>query len=214
MRRVQKGTSLAAACLLALATSAAVYSGSALAQDSAISQSLGFTADRAGIQLTYTPLADEPLLPAKKASDFLTQTLSEYSRQFPDKTASLSGSVSMTISVTSNRQLVFTVHPWNISENGVASVDPLKSAKGAGGAVLNAPPTGDPPDRPGEPPGYPTTPYEVTDAVYRSWRNGYRRDTQYHRNPNGGPNGTPGPWNITRDGLQYIGGAVEVVAEP
>lgn len=204
--QVQKGTSIAIACLLALGAGEALWKP-AVAQSTQnptlqVSQTIELTRDQAGVQLTYYPLPNEPLLPAKKGSELLTQALASFEQSFPETVQADRGFLALSIAVNSNEQfsgaskrLVFQVKPFDAS--GTPSTTPGNVVN----APLNPPPMAEPP------PGYPLTPNEVTDVTYRQWRDGYRRDTQYHRTPGRAPDWQPGPWQLVDDHTVYVGGS-------
>lgn len=195
MRKAQIGWAAIAACLLSIAVSGVLIPHNARAVESLapISQSLTYTEDKQGIQLTYTASAGAPSVTADMAGELLTQALGEFVRQFPQ----YSGDLAFTITALQNHQTAFVVRPWEMI--GAA-------ARGLAGSGATAMGAGEPPEMPGPPPAYPGTPNDVSDVAYRRYANGYQRDTQYHRCLTCGPNGGPGPWQVLSDHVDYIGG--------
>lgn len=206
MRNARQGKLTVSDCLLGIATgkvlvsphgeASQVKSGDALPR---VIQSLDFTRDKEGIELTYTATALHPDVAADRAGELMTQTLAEFVRQFPQ----YAGDLIFTVAVLSHRRTVFVVRPWRAppdiaSAHGVAGDGTLRR-----GEVVS-------PDMPGPPPPYPATPNEISDITYRRYANGVQRDLQYHRRPACGPRSEPGPWRAVSDQIAYVGISGEV----
>lgn len=187
MRNARSGTLTAAVCLLGVA--AILHDAAAAESLAPISQSLGYTEDKQGIRLTYATADADTSVTANKAGELLTQALGEFARQFPH----YDGDLAFTIAALPNRQTALTVHPWSSGESDAA---PRSDA-----ATTSA---GKFPKMPGAPPAHPDAPSGVSDVAYRRYANGYQRDTQYHRCLTCAPNGSPGPWRMVSDHLNYI----------
>lgn len=180
-------------CALVAVTSFVVPCTSVLAGQersgkSMAAKTLGYSDDRRGARLTYSVTGSPPT--TESLDDMVDEAKAEFRKLHPHETNYVAWT-----ETRSDGSIVITVLPYIAGDSkGVAS-------------------SGRPPPPDVAPPPPRSTPDSITRAGYQQFRNGYRRYTTYSRWPgptdSSGNHQGPGPWAVTRDQVDYVGGSNE-----